>query len=671
MARRSGRLTVALATLSLVATLGGYARPPAVQAATSPFTDIAGTTFEADIEWLFAEGITRGCTATTYCPDDPVTRGQMASFLVRMFHLPATTTDYFTDDNGTTHEQDIDRLAASGITVGCTATTFCPKANVRRDEMAAFLARAIPLTAGAGNNYFRDDDGTTHEDNIDRAAAAGITTGCGTWRYCIAASVTRGQMAGFLHRVVRPVTPPPYPAPGIATLYVATTGTDGGNPCLVKADPCRTLGYALGIALDGDTIEISLGTYAEEDLVVTHDVTITGDAGGVTTIDASGGGRYRIFTVPAGRTVTLEHLTLTGGRAGIGGAIMNAGVLTVSNLTASGNRAATAGGGIWNSGSLSLGDSAVVENTVAEGIYINRGGGIHSTEGDLTITGSSIGWNTAPSGGGLYINGGTAVVNDSEIAGNTASADVGSGGGLESLDATVSVTGSTISGNSASQSGGIQAVFGTLTIADSSVSGNAAVMIGGLHVAYGSLDLTGSTVSNNVASTYGGVAVGGPATIANSTIADNTATAGEVGGLEIRGATTIVNSTITGNHSFTQGGGIWLFSGEYLEVVNALVAGNVSGSGSDLFVAYGGVPTKLASIVGIPAGLTLADILDPAGLKDNGGPTQTIALTDSATNPARHLGDAATCAAVPVNGLDQRGMPRTPPCDIGAYELQP
>jgi hypothetical protein len=69
--------------------------------------------------------------------------------------------------------------------------------------------------------------------------------------------------------------------------------------------------------------------------------------------------------------------------------------------------------------------------------------------------------------------------------------------------------------------------------------------------------------------------------------------------------------------------------------------------------------------------MTLADILDPAGLQGNGGPTQTIALTDSTTDPALDHGDAATCAAGPVDGLDQRGFPRTPPCDIGAYELQP
>ena len=235
MRRRLRRHVVATLALALVASLGA----PVAQAATSPFTDIAGTTFEQDIDWLFAEGITVGCTPTTYCPDRAVSRGEMASFLVRMFNLPTTTTDFFTDDEGTTHEIDINRLAAADITMGCTPTTFCPKAPVRRDEMASFLTRAVPLTAGAGDNYFRDDDGTTHEADIDRAAAAGITTGCGTWRYCIADSVTRGQMAGFLHRVEKPVSPPPHPAPGIATHYVATTGTDAGNACFASSQAVR------------------------------------------------------------------------------------------------------------------------------------------------------------------------------------------------------------------------------------------------------------------------------------------------------------------------------------------------------------------------------------------------------------------------------------------------
>ena len=120
------RLPIALVSFALVATLGGYARRPAGQAATTPFTDIAGTTFEADIEWLWAEDHL-WCSGTTYCPNASVTRGQMASFLVRMFDLTeGAAIDAFTDDDGTTHEADINRLAHIGITTGCSATAFCP-----------------------------------------------------------------------------------------------------------------------------------------------------------------------------------------------------------------------------------------------------------------------------------------------------------------------------------------------------------------------------------------------------------------------------------------------------------------------------------------------------------------------------------------------------------------
>ncbi len=172
-----------------------------------PFTDIAGSSFAADILWLYDSGITKGCSATLFCPDDLVTRGQMAAFLDRALHLPSTTTDYFTDDNGTTFEASINRLAASGITAGCTATTFCPTADVTRGQMAAFLDRAFHLPA-TSTDYFSDDNGTTFEGNINRLAASGITKGCTPTTFCPKADVTRGQMAAFLHRALTayPVT---------------------------------------------------------------------------------------------------------------------------------------------------------------------------------------------------------------------------------------------------------------------------------------------------------------------------------------------------------------------------------------------------------------------------------------------------------------------------------
>ncbi len=166
-----------------------------------PFADIAGSSFAADIAWLYNSGITKGCGPITFCPDDSVTRGQMAAFLDRALKLPSTTTDYFTDDDGTTFEANINRLASSGITKGCGPTTFCPKAEVTRGQMAAFLDRAFGLPATA-TDYFSDDNGTTFEGNINRLAASGITKGCGPTTFCPKAEVTRGQMAAFLHRAL-------------------------------------------------------------------------------------------------------------------------------------------------------------------------------------------------------------------------------------------------------------------------------------------------------------------------------------------------------------------------------------------------------------------------------------------------------------------------------------
>lgn len=625
VARRFDRLVmVRVVGLAIVATLGASARPPVLLAGTSPFTDIAGTIFEADIDWLFAEGVTVGCSPTLYCPNSRVTRAQMASFLVRMFKLTdGGDIDAFTDDNGTTHEADINRIAFSGISVGCTVTTFCPKVAVRRDEMASFLARAVPLTAGAGDDYFRDDNGTTHEANIDRLTAAGISTGCEIWRFCPDASVTRGQMAGFLHRVVRPLAPPPHPAPsGPLTFYVATSGSDVGNACLVEGDPCRTIRNALGIALDGDTINVGPGTFAEENLTLDMDMTIAGDPGGATTIDASGGGHYRIFTITWQRKVRLSNLILTGGRAAEGGAVRIEGFdasLTVSNSTIKGNSAGVGGGVFASQATVTITDTTFEANHASYG-----GGGVAGDyQARLSITGSTVSGNSTGGRGGGLLGGASLIVAESLITGNVSLED---GGGVANND--------------------------SLTIRDSTISDNRSDALGG------GIDHGGFIDSSFP---------GSPATIANSTITGNTSSGG--GGGSFFGSTlSITNSTITGNGASLGAGVLFETLKGAFRLRNSIVAGNASTSAGEV---EGTINTRLASIVGVPAGRILADILDPAGLATNGGPTQTIALTDSVQNPALGKGDAATCAAVPISGLDQRGQPRDPPCDIGAYELQP
>ena len=166
-----------------------------------PLVDAKFSSFKIDIEWVFAEGITAGCSAERYCPDNPVTREQMAIFLDRALDLPATATDFFSDDAGRTGEAAINRVAAAGITSGCAANSYCPTTNVSRGQMASFLARAFDLPT-ATTDYFTDDDGTTHEANINRIRLAGITTGCTPTTYCPNPSVTRGQMAAFLRRAL-------------------------------------------------------------------------------------------------------------------------------------------------------------------------------------------------------------------------------------------------------------------------------------------------------------------------------------------------------------------------------------------------------------------------------------------------------------------------------------
>ena len=173
------------------------------------FDDVADSVFIDDILWLADSGITRGCSDTSYCPKDNVTRGQMAAFLVRALgYTDDGGGDLFVDDDGTTFELDIDKLAAAGVTKGCNPPVndrFCPNDAVTREQMAAFLVRALGLTDNGGGNNFVDDDNSVFQDDIAKLAAAGITTGCNppvNDRFCPTQRVTREQMAAFLNRAL-------------------------------------------------------------------------------------------------------------------------------------------------------------------------------------------------------------------------------------------------------------------------------------------------------------------------------------------------------------------------------------------------------------------------------------------------------------------------------------
>jgi hypothetical protein len=165
------------------------------------------------IHALFAAGITGGCGGTPphYCPNNPVTRAQMAKFLMLAVHgpgfplTPATGTVFDDVPIGHPFAAWIEAFAGAGITSGCGPGLFCPDAVVTRGQMAKFLllARNGPHTPPDPQGIFADVPvaGNSLAAWIEELAASGITGGCAAGPprlYCPGNAVTRAQMAVFL-----------------------------------------------------------------------------------------------------------------------------------------------------------------------------------------------------------------------------------------------------------------------------------------------------------------------------------------------------------------------------------------------------------------------------------------------------------------------------------------
>jgi hypothetical protein len=166
-----------------------------------PFWDDEGSPHEPDIIALAEWGITTGCGPGRFCPWASVTRAQVAAFLDRALSLSGSGHNFFWDDAGHLLESEINALAAAGITNGCGGGKYCPALPVTRAELATFLVRSFGLPPTA-NDYFWDDNGYLFEPQINALAAAGITAGCAPGRFCPNQVVTREQMASFLARAL-------------------------------------------------------------------------------------------------------------------------------------------------------------------------------------------------------------------------------------------------------------------------------------------------------------------------------------------------------------------------------------------------------------------------------------------------------------------------------------
>ena len=192
---------------TVTVTAGSGARAPTATTTLTVLDDITGHQFSDEIVWLAEQGITRGCAAYAYCPAGPVTRAQMASLLARALDLetPQQQAGFADVDPAGAHSANIEALHAAQITAGCSQQPlrYCPDDPVTRAQMASFLARALDLEAPQQQAGFADvDPASVHSANIEALHAAQITAGCSQQplRYCPDDPVTRAQMAAFLYR---------------------------------------------------------------------------------------------------------------------------------------------------------------------------------------------------------------------------------------------------------------------------------------------------------------------------------------------------------------------------------------------------------------------------------------------------------------------------------------
>jgi hypothetical protein len=377
---------------------------------------------------------------------------------------------------------------------------------------------------------------------------------------------------------------------------------------------------------------------------IANTLTIKGQTANPPTIAISGALLHQVIVVNEGATLSLSYITIENGT--VGGAPGNA-------------------GGVENDGTLTITSSTFSGNFVIDGL----GGGIYNS-GTLTVTNSTFSGNSAGFGGGGGIfNNAKLTVTNTTFSGDNAPG-FGFGGGILS-GGTLAVTNSTFADDGAAVYGGGIYNDGTLTVTDSTFSGNGASVGGGIYND-GTLTTTNSTFSENIAGgTGGGIYNGDTLTVTNSTFAGNRAVIG--GGItngSILDSELITTADVKGTILTTSTGGNCA-SGE-------------SGSG----VSDGGFNLDDDGSCDFASGTTSdADIaLDPAGLENNGGPTQTIALESDSV--AINAIPVASCQYVNVNPCtnpptssasgplvcDQRGEPRPgsgeSACAIGAFEPQ-
>jgi hypothetical protein len=324
------------------------------------------------------------------------------------------------------------------------------------------------------------------------------------------------------------------------------------------------------------------------------------------------------FYVYYGASLSLYNVTITGGAtSGYGGVIYNGnGASTSLNISAISGASAFRGGGIFNSGNLTITGSKISGNTASYGGGIYNYGNLSVSSatvlGTVVVSSTITGNHADYHGGGIY-NSYSATISNSTISDNTAARN--GGGTANSASGTLSITSSTLTGNDADKGGALHNAY-NLAVTSSTISNSTAHYGGGLYNYSGTYaTLTGSTVSGNQATIFqytpniqtyyyggkgGGINNHGGLTLNSSTITGNTAQGkkvvysdqtsyygGKGGGIYNAGNIDYIDNTnqITTNHANYYGGGLFNYeaTGTYAGVATGVITGNTAPTGPDIF----------------------------------------------------------------------------------------
>ena len=169
--------------------------------ACQTFPDVADSVHHHPIESLAAAGVLTGRSGGGYDPVAPITRGQVASVIAGALELPSNADDpQFSETAGTTHESAIRAVAKAGIVKGYADASFRPEQPVARDQLAAFVARALGVAGGTQIGCFDDVRGTTHEAAVCALSDLGIVSGIAEKRFGPFQQISRGQTASIVWR---------------------------------------------------------------------------------------------------------------------------------------------------------------------------------------------------------------------------------------------------------------------------------------------------------------------------------------------------------------------------------------------------------------------------------------------------------------------------------------